>query len=140
MPDINEICKIAWDATKKEQQPVYDTLDQGYKEMLINRAGVVIGAGGAVEPGPFAVFDAHVFGQSVLPDDVKEELVEEITTEVPPQAMAVAMPIPEEEPKPEPEPVKPKRPRKKAAPKAVKKKPRPVKVVKKSMQKGAKKR
>ena len=143
MPDINEICKAAWDSTKKEHQPAYDTLEQSYKETLINRAGVVRDTG-QMEDGTFAAFDSHVYASTRvlnLPEETKEE--------APPQTIAAAMPIPEDEPAPEPE--TPKRTRKKAAPKTAKKepKPRPVKVIKKtakslaakkSAQKGAKKR
>jgi hypothetical protein len=88
MPDTNEICKEAWDSTKKEHQPAYDTLEQSYKEMLINRAGVVKGTG-EISDGPFAAFDSHVARQFKVPEptvdevppEVKEELVEEVVAE-----------------------------------------------------------
>ena len=93
MPDINEICKTAWDSTKKEHQPAYDALEQSYKEMLINRAGAVQGTG-LLEDGPFAAFDTSVYSATHalnvspepdpvadVPPAVKEELVEEAVAE-----------------------------------------------------------
>lgn len=112
MPDMNEICKTAWDSTKKEHQPAYDTLEQSYKEMLINRAGAIKG-GVEMEDGPFAAFDARVASQlgapepvAEVPAEVKEELVEEAVTE---EA--------ESEPEPEKEHVQPKGPLPKDFPK-----------------------
>lgn len=93
MQDVNEICKTAWDSTKKEHQPAYDTLEQSYKEMLINRAGAIQNAT-ELEDGPFKEFDTRVSVQLEVPEpaeaeepvadvppDVKEELVEEAVAE-----------------------------------------------------------
>lgn len=84
MPDFNEICKTAWDSTKKEHQPAYDTLEQSYKGMLINRVGAIVG-GVEMEDGPFRNFDSRVASQLKVPEpvedvpaEVKEELVEEV--------------------------------------------------------------
>ena len=117
MPDMNEICKTAWDSTKKEHQPAYDTLEQSYKEMLINRAGAIKG-GVEMDNGPFAAFDSRVRAQleapepvAEVPAEVKEELVEEAVAEE-------SAPTPEPEPEPEPkEHVQPKGPLPKDFPK-----------------------
>lgn len=116
MPDMNEICKTAWDSTKKEHQPAYDTLEQSYKEMLINRAGAIKG-GVEMETGPFAAFDYSVATQLGVPEpvaevpvEVKEELAEEAVAEE-------AETEPEPEPEPEKEHVQPKGPLPKDFPK-----------------------
>lgn len=86
MPDINETCKTAWDSTKKEHQPAYDTLEQSYKEMLINRAGAIKG-GVEMEDGPFAAFDAKALAlsgapiESALPPETEAELAQEAVDE-----------------------------------------------------------
>jgi hypothetical protein len=83
MPDINEICRTAWDSTKKEHQPAYDTLEQSYKEMLINRANLAA-SGRVIDEGPFKEFDTRVAVQCEVPDDAAADVAETVD-EVPPE-------------------------------------------------------
>ena len=164
MPDINEICKTAWDSTKKEHQPAYDDLVESYQSMLRARAERVWTVGLLSGDALCESFEKHVEGarqddlaadpalqairDGAVPPEVKEELVEEVVEEQTEQYNHDA--ITEAVAKAHAEPEAPKKPVRKVAKKPAVKKVEPkVKAVrkavkkvaaKKSTQKGAKKR
>lgn len=123
--DIIELCRSAWNATRKDHQPAYDDLTESYRNLLTQQAAGAVQ--GQISDGPFASFDSQVCAATQKEPDELERVVDE--------------PAPKPEP-PKPvepakaEPIKAKKTAKKlAVAKAATKK---VKVIKKAAKKAKK--
>jgi len=124
--------RIAWNAIKREVQPVYDELPDSYRQFLRKRADNAEAFG----PTGDAVFDA--FERIVLGEAPETPVIE-----TPPEPVPEPEPVLAPEPAVAPEPEKPaKKPVKRAPKKAAEKPPAPKKIVvvkKTAVKKAAKK-
>ncbi len=132
MTDTTEISRRAWNAMKLETQPVFDELMRSYALELEDRAQAVMDTGIAEEgDSNFARFDQQV--KQLLNGQDQDAAAAEVVEEVPaePQVMAMAAPIPEDVKEELVEEVVEEKPKKKREPK-LPKAPKTIKPIKKA--------
>jgi hypothetical protein len=107
MHDITELARNAWNAARTDSAPVFDDLEESYRQRLLDRAQNVATLGYPTsEGGIFQTFEQNVievlqperfhplskqFAQ--VPEEVKEELVAEVEEEKPKKKAAPKTPV-----------------------------------------------